>query len=530
MVSTEKLCNKDALNFIYLQSTNEDGLLGRYVNYFEEKGWPKDKMVFLNSKNKDSDEFETLINTELINERYNLVFCTSVAAEGININNLNVETLHFCSNESPHIIEQVASRFRKKTPEFIYTYESASNVKSAKDFFGIEKIQSAIISKTQKTQNMLNFHTNNSKAKSYISSDFLKANNEIDYLLIANEAYEAEKKYANKNFNYMATILQQNYGWEIGETIIIDNKAEKEIMKRVKIKTDESRSIKTEKIFNAYERLKTTERDVKAIEDGMKNISFNVVENAVTNESSINYEMYNIRKNILEFTHYMSVDSAYKIADLWAANNFTAPYLETIKYKINRVLVHQNNNGRADVVTSRFYKNLKKYYEKTKNKSILYTEALYLKTLSELFEVNVTSIEQASLLTENMLNIGLRQNKAGKPRYEILGVNPEHEIAYEKQVVNSFIDQMLKEDKKFTKTEIYAFLKSAFQPTILIHNKIVSSKFTLSDAFNIFASYCDLEERNSKYYKIKNKGCPLFESALKPHFKKIQHHFIEQLV
>lgn len=522
MEATEKLCNKDGINFIYLQSANEiDGTLAKYVDFFIEKGWSRESILLLNSKRKDDQDFIDMIKNEQISDKHRLVFSTSVAAEGINLMNKDIKTLHFCTNESPHMIEQISSRFRNGAPHNIYIYRSKNAPVSVMNFLGVDDIQKKLIQKEQQKieimRNSKEFTGRKVYGKGSNQSDF-----DIDYLDIANQAYQLEKTYANQNPEYMANVLKNVYGWQIGEVITIEDKVDKAIMDKVNKQVKISREQKIVLAQDAYNTLKFNETSFNEVKTAFKNMPYiYTVEGADNIQKDISNEMYKIRTNILKLSEYMNIENAYKLMDIWVyKHKLSDTAFDILFSKVVVKHLHDTNDiGNADVINDKSYANIKKYFLTSKGRYPSYTETQLLANMQSWFGNSIRNVHDVFVKTKNILNISTFKDSLNRHKYRIDSLYISNEIAYEKLVMDKFIKNMHKNDKSFNKTEILSYIKKSLAPTVILSDKY--ARYTPQQAFDFLRSYCDVKDAGKGLYKIENLTPAIFDELTLTHQKMV---------
>lgn len=522
MEATEKLCDKDGINFIYLQSANEiDGTLAKYMDFFVEKGWSRESMLLLNSKRKDDQDFVDMIKNEQISDKHRLVFSTSVAAEGINLMNKDIKSLHFCTNESPHMIEQISSRFRHGAPHNIYTYRSKNAPVSVMNFLGVDDIQKKLIDKEQQKIELMR-KSNEFTGRKIYGKGNSKPEYDIDYLDIANTAYEIEKTYANQNPEYMAHVLKNVYGWEIGEVIIIEDKVDKTIMDKINKQVKASREQKIELAQEAFNTLKTNETSFNEVKMALKNMPYiYMVEGADNIQKDISTEMYKMRHNVLKLSEYMDIENAYKVMNRWVYNHKLSDTAFDILFSklVIKHLHDTNDIGNADVITHKSYATIKKYFLTAKGKYPSYTESQFITLMQSWFGDGIRNINDVLIRTKNIVNISTFKDGANRHKYRVDSLYVSNEIAFEKVVMEKFINKMVKSDKSFSKTDILNYVKKALAPTVILSDKY--AKYTPQQAFDFLRSYCDVKNAGKGLYKIENVTPDIFDGLILNHQKMV---------
>lgn len=233
ITSLEKRLSRGKKNIIFLQNKKEEGDLGALLEYLEVKGWDKNNIALINADTKNSLHFRNLINNEKIDEHLEIIICTSVVVEGINIKNTDVASVHFMSKAGLVDMEQMVNRLRKiyinsQHNCMIYIYDKIKDEvdeESDVDVYGlqlglIENAKEALkifsvgytVDDTNQRKNAMRIMQNQMFEKSKLFRN-VDGRWVVDYLSIANMAYHRETIYANKNIKYMSKILSI-YGWE----------------------------------------------------------------------------------------------------------------------------------------------------------------------------------------------------------------------------------------------------------------------------------------------------------------------------
>jgi len=227
--SLEQRLVKGSKNVIYLQNKRDDGKLGTLLDYLNQKGWTE--IMLTNSDTKKSDGFQEIIKKGFIKDNTEILITTSVLVEASSIYNTDVTTAHILTTENPRKYEQFVNRFRKKLPEIVYLYEKLNDDEDETvvedETFDPIAYQKHLI---DETQTLLKYFVKPIKSNSYTMymaeknrrmqlferNEYVRISEEgeyvVDYLSIANKAFEAESDFCRKNLKYMMDILAE-YNW-----------------------------------------------------------------------------------------------------------------------------------------------------------------------------------------------------------------------------------------------------------------------------------------------------------------------------
>lgn len=505
----EQLCDKEKLNVIYLQSKKEEGELGKYKKFFIEKGWDETQMLFLNSEQKDNPEFEYVINEEKIKDKYNLIFCTSISGEGLNIYGSSVFSLHFCTNESPHQMEQVVNRFRDYIPENIYIYKKKedNNIIPYNDLNTIQ-YQERKIAATEKISGLVNHKDNVEFFKTLQNTDFMRFNNgqyAIDYLSIGYSAYEHEKAYANNNIDYMRGILKQ-YGWEFKGDVVLEDKIEKDMLKTLKTYRKAKGlqlDIKRREIFNEIKKNEDKETvELKTSEEAMLQFQ--------KNSPLPDYEI-SIRKRLLYFSRYMSWESALDVTEYWVKD------LKCSNTKLNTLIkqlliIKQHKTGYFDNsidIKDVFFERLKTKYldDKRLENEPAYLEGQLVHFVNKLGDgcegySKVETFEQARSIIERYLGLTAVIDKKGNIRYKFGAIKLVNEAAEHHKRCKAFATYHHKADVEFTKKDVKDYLLKIRKNLLYCAYYDNINEMNEKHALEILKIYCDVEHKGKGKYKV----------------------------
>ena len=255
LYAIEQNLSKKGKNLIYLQNKKEEGQMGALMDYLVMKGWNKSKIWCINADEKNSENFNKLMRNQAVDDDVQIVICTSVIVEGVNIKNDDFKTVHFMTAESAINMEQMVNRLRSiytksmDSDSMIYIYNPIDAVREKDtDHVDVIEIQKKLIETAERGLELF--------SKAYITGDSLsyksgikvfnqqlfgksglyRNNNgiwEIDYLSIANMAYKEEKLYANKNIDFMQILLHE-YNWQFRDEIVISEELSSDELKTIK--------------------------------------------------------------------------------------------------------------------------------------------------------------------------------------------------------------------------------------------------------------------------------------------------------
>lgn len=244
MYAVEKQLSRNGKNIIYLQNKKGEGKLGELIDYLVMKGWNEDKIWKINADEKQSDHFVRLMKNKWIDDDIEIVICTSVIVEGVDINNPDIASIHFMTHEGLINCEQLVNRFRTmyngdENDCMIYSYKKIDDKpQELSDQVDVVQIQKNLISMAEEQLNYFShaYVTGDSVSHKisqtlfvqnlYKSSGFYRNVDgiwEIDYFSIANMAYNEEKIYAAKDLDFTKMMLSE-YNWTFqGENVIVED-------------------------------------------------------------------------------------------------------------------------------------------------------------------------------------------------------------------------------------------------------------------------------------------------------------------
>lgn len=370
--------DRDGKNVIYLQNKREDGKLGELIDYLVLQGWDRNKIWCINADQKNSWQFEYLKRHEAVRDDVQILICTSVIVEGVNINNPDFTTVHFMSHEGIVNKEQMVNRLRKvyskvKNPTcMIHLYKGQeANPRDEQDQVDVIKVQEHLIAMANRTKEMFSAayvsgDSINRKVamKLFTQSIFSKSGLyrnkngiwEVDYLSIANMAYREEKNHAYHDIEFTQLMLKE-YNWQfVGEQMVLDTVAEAErnsIRNASQMREDEI----AEAAFSILQDIRE-DGETKTI-DLLEKENIHVLETLERSEYEIG-----LRSKIKTLCYNMEFSDACNLLERWIVEDNRSDkkwqkYMRQITVQISKKLGIVENN--QDVTTA-FAQDLVKYY------------------------------------------------------------------------------------------------------------------------------------------------------------------------
>lgn len=476
MTAIEKQLSRKGKNIIYLQNKKEEGEMGKLINYLGHKGWTK--IWKINADEKNSDNFMKLKKNQRIDDDVEVLICTSVIVEGVNITNPDIATIHFMSHEGLVNSEQMVNRFRKVYNRedhecMIYTYKKIDNSYQDKtDHIDVNDIQVTLGGMAQSHLEFFN--------KAYVKTDSLpykichkifmqslfkncglyrnkEGVFEVDHFSIANMAYVEEKNYSAKDLEFTKMMLSE-YNWQfVGENIIGEEMEQglKEKLNADKEATKEDIRLNLMTILNEIRlegeeecksKISTANRSqLEVLIDGNMQIDL---------RSKVKWACYN-----MIFRH------ACNLVEEWIMeHNFStakwSKIIRQIAVKVGLELADQQISGmtdRVDVTTDFAKMIMKKYKTKIKKarksgKSQLLTSNLLIKWVNEYIHL-CPALDGVKITEDSALEILSKfftvnpRVIADKVHYSISGIDIRNDVA-------SFLPKMMEWGNKCLKTEV----------------------------------------------------------------------------
>ena len=520
LYAIEQNLSKKGKNLIYLQNKKEEGQMGALMDYLVMKGWNKKKIWCINADEKNSENFNKLMRNQAVDDDVQIVICTSVIVEGVNIKNDDFKTVHFMTSESSINMEQMVNRLRSiytksmNSDSMIYIYNPIDAVREKDtDHVDVIEVQKKLIETAERGLELF--------SKAYITGDSLsyksgikvfnqqlfgksglyRNNNgvwEIDYLSIANMAYKEEKIYANKNIEFMQILLHE-YNWQFKDEIIISeeiNSAELETIKKLKA-----------------ERKEGLQQDVLQILEQIRNEGeiecCNKVEDDVVFELEKlprpTYQV-NLRAKVKYLCNNMEFDSACDLVEEWINDHKMS---DRIWNKITRQITIQltgqlKSFDKAKDNTSEFAKELiAKFKTLKKDKKHLSLDVKSIKDLVNNIKIklkdslcgeeeSVKVIKQFFDVEEILEDDGIH--------YQINGIKIINEVASFTWKLQKWANELYENGKAITNEELANRLNK-FRSDLPI---LSMYKLDSRNSMRLIHDYYEFERVGSK--KVKNKN------------------------
>jgi hypothetical protein len=127
---------KDEIHFILYNNKEKSAALKIRL---EKKGFT---VLMLNADEKNNDEINEQLESETINEKYNVILVTTYAVEGLSFNNPNITTFHIYERKFPAAaLHQLSARSRKpKNPVKIFQYQTPGHRQKIINLPGYNKL------------------------------------------------------------------------------------------------------------------------------------------------------------------------------------------------------------------------------------------------------------------------------------------------------------------------------------------------------------------------------------------------------
>lgn len=517
-VSVEKLCDKNGLNVVFLQSKKFEKQLGTYREYFKQKGWDEKEMLFVNAGTKDEVHIKRLLKKKRIPDNYKAVFITSFAAEGLDLYNEDVKSLHFASDEHPMMMQQIANRFRKVAPKMIYVYRSVDKQYKHMEFGDRVEEQKAFSELVNQSLSIVNNKMNRPFFGKLFNDHFYyeKEDGDLDinYLSIANAIYNREKSYANNNETYMIQALEY-YNWVFEGRISVEDKAEKKIEKALK----DFRKIEKEKIYEEQKKIFEHIEKNETLDD-VKNIVEKKGHSEIVKNSNLPDFEYSVRKKILTLCRYTTYEYALKVVNKWIINTGASKIawkrlmnsFEVIKRKYFHF-----HDGAVDLRT-KFYQLLKREIvevQKRGDKGKLYFDhhlidlVNSLRIGSENVIPEVKTMDEAYHVLSDYLFLEETVDSRGKRRLKFGAIKLINEESYLYNAIYHFANYHLKSGKSFTKESFRTYLSEKKNNLIYGSHEQELNHYNAEKAFEILRMFCDVEKDINRMYVVTNLGSNL---------------------
>ncbi len=517
-VAIEKSCDHDGLNVIFLQSKKYDKQLGTYVEYFKAKGWQEDEILCLNASTKNEQHIKKLLRKKLVPSKYKVLFITSFAAEGLDLYNENVKSLHFASNEHPMMMQQIANRFRKKAPDMIYLYRSVDKQYQHIEFTDRINEQVMLENTVSMTLSIINNHMNKPHFGLFFDSSYFYENEngdfEVNYLTIANAIYNTETTYANNNENYMVEALEY-YDWKYMGNLTMEQKAERTIERALKA----YRRIEKENIYTEKKKIVQHIKSHESIEAIKNVIEKGSNSNTIKNSNLPDFE-FSVRKKIMSLARYTKYNYALKVVDDWVHNSGASEAawtrmigcFELAKRKKYGFYKSSTN------LRNKFYQNLKKEIVDIQSRGEnekLYFEHHLVKFInkarigSEKDIPYIKTNEDALELISKYVFLNETVDTKGKRRYSFGQIKLVNEEAYLVNAIHHYVNYNYKTATSFTKEEFKDFISEKRGQLIYGSLENELNPFSTEKAFEILQKFCNVENVSKRTYIVHNLGSNL---------------------
>lgn len=502
-ISIEKRLIKGKKNIIYFQNKQHEGEMGKFLLFLKEKGW--ENIQYINADEKYSDHFKRLIELERIDDNVEVLLCTSVMVEALNVLNEDVETIHFMTFENPILLEQMVNRCRIKLPEQIFVYKKMKETDEISDDIDIVEIQKKLI---EDSENLLkiftpyplkNISNENNKLLNKIRRDQLFQNNalirkisdsyHVDYLSISNISLEEETLYAYKNSEYLQEILSE-YSWKLIKIVVDSQKMEESLKVALKEFKEENQEKLKVKLITICDEI------VKEGED--------VLKETIVNEDLKKYDKLErgekqvmLRLKTYSLLKYMTFDSAINLLKLWITEyNSSEKSWNRIKRQIH--LKSGVINGIISPETQQQNINksaVYKLYEKYKDHTFYEFELIKLfnKTL-EKYEIEFSNIDELSEFMLEYFEINATFSSNGKIKYKFGGLNPLRDISAQYGKIIHFVTNAINEQKHYSVDELYTLILKFRRELPYLKNITLKKK----DVLTLLRDHVEVQSSSSR--------------------------------
>lgn len=529
-VSIEKRLVKGKKNIIYFQNKQHEGEMGKFILFLKEKGWAN--IQYINADEKYSDHFKRLIELERIDDDVEVLICTSIMVEALNILNEDVQTIHFMTFENPILLEQMVNRCRIKLPEDIYIYKKMKKSDHIEDDIDIIQLQKDLIKDSENLlrvftpYSLLPLNKNEQKLLNKIRRDQLFQNNAlirkindsyyVDYLAISNISLEEETSYAYKNSEYLQEILSE-YSWKLKEYCVDAEKVDSELKATLK-------AFKEEKKAELQDAL------LKICED--INVEGEFVLNTVIKEDRIKqYDKLErgekqvlLRLKVHSLLKYMDFANAINLVKYWIETyNFSEKAWNRIKRQVHlksavvNELIDVNLKDSTNKLLYKIYNEYKDHsfyeFELIKLFNSVYKESNKFQSVDDISKELIEYFEITTFITSN-----------GKLKYKFGGLNPLRDINIQYNKIVEFATKAMKSSKQYTSKELYDELKK-------IRGNLPYVKqipFKKKDALQIFRDHVEFEASSSKIISGKRERTYKFTSLVPKDISFVEIKKLEQ--
>lgn len=494
-----KRCSNVGKNVIYLQNKKEHGQLGNLKNFLKESGVKENEIQVINSNEKNSSEFKDVLNTEYIKPHVRFIICTSLIAEAINIQNIDVETIHFLTVEHPIICEQMVNRFRKRVP-YAYIYNNKFKPENDNKFpLTSDEVQKDLILNTQQA---LPFLQNNLKYEAIFDisknrhTKYVSTTNslELDYISIANCAYENEKNYlisAEKAFKNKMV----EYDWVFDDDDYEKDKMDTAMKTTLKGLKEEAK----EEFYSAMDEIldeiaiEGEEKTQQIVAEKDKNLFV---------ESKYPYEESDLRFKTVLFSKLVGFDKSTEVIKHALANG---SYNEKTFNKYRSQLIHKK--VAVEVENSTFENNLfdKKimdwYVKASIGRSALYTNnelrtlvQKTAKTTKMNLHVLVEGFDHIEFLNKYFTVKYSSQSLQGTDKYYVGGVVQKNDYVIFKRAFDKIMKNYHETESRFTGQQLANQLNVIFQETVSLRGE----KYKASNAIELLSNFATIKKKTVK--------------------------------
>ncbi len=506
---------KGKKNIIFFQNKKEYGKLGDLITVLRNNGW--NKIGLMNANEKGEEEYKKIVETEMIDENTEILICTSVAIEGMNILNTDVESLHFLTYMHPANIEQFANRFRNIIIPKMYVYFAESRKKMRNEkILDVLKMQEEIIEnirgilkyvskpKNKFVDSICSYEAQKALMESLAKSNFIRKNGDewdIDYLAIANAVFEEESEVAANNIEYLSEYLKE-YGWTVefeADTTKMKKKDKEALLLDAAKRREEFKGYCVELVETIIQ--EGEEQLLKYMVDDNKTIFSNM------QHPNVEWDM---RVKVLKLCKYMSFEDACILCERWATEeNMSEDKFKQLLRQISIQLIKKLDIKKERVdIENPFVKKCLSFYNKTKNE----TKERYF-TKQELIDF----FNQSKQITERTKNIDEKYAiaifnkyfeitpvlKEGELFYRLDGMNPTIDISILVEKMEEFGLESIETQKMFTEEEIEIHMNKIREPLPLL-SKIKLDRNRAMRTINDFFDVVKVKEKKKKYYIIKS--------------------------
>jgi hypothetical protein len=520
--------DRENKNIIYLQNKKEEGKLGELVDYLVIKGIDRKNIWCINADTKGSPEFQYLNDNECVADNVQVLICTSVIVEGVNINNPDFTTVHFMSHEGIVNKEQMVNRLRKvftKVHEpncMIHLYKRMEdNPTDEKDHVDVVQVQKHLIDMAQKSLNFFSsaYKSNDSASKKVAMKLFTQSifnrsglfrikegEWDVDYLSIANLAYTEEKNYAYHDIEFTQLMLKE-YNWQyVGEQVVLDG-----VSDSVRNSLDASKQMRQDEIEEAVIRILMDIREDKE----KKTIELLDKDN-IQYLQSLNFsdEQIELRKKIKRLCYNMSFEDACDLLERWVFEdnrneNTWNKYMRQLTVQVAKKLDIVDKNH--DVSTD-FAKSLIEYYFKLNQKE-KETGRKQLRAIHHLRRVlqervkKYKELQNVELTDEKVIEIFRRYFSIkeclfnNKLMYHITGLKIENESATQFKKIYEWAEQQVGKDGVFTSDKLTNIVNSIRKELPILSTNPLTSRKAMQ-LLNEFLEIQRVGRRDSNTHKI----------------------------